>query len=58
MVSLQQDCETIRAVWLIHKLHPLHIWCRLGGRRKFIPLLRLYERTLWRGLRRFLNGRG
>lgn len=40
---------------LQHALHPLNVWCRLGGR--YVPLFRFYERYLWNGfLRPLLNG--
>jgi hypothetical protein len=40
--------------WLQHSLHPLNLWCRVGGRFTFF--FRVYEIYCWRPfLRRWLD---
>jgi hypothetical protein len=41
-----------------HWLHPINLWCRLGGRKNLLCVLRTYENTVWKYvLRPWLNGR-
>lgn len=50
-----RSSELVR-IWLLHYLHPVNLWSRLGGRYK--PLFELYERYLWQScLRSWLNGK-
>jgi hypothetical protein len=41
--------------WLQHALHPLNVWCRIGGRAT--KMCRFYERLIWQPcLRRLFGG--
>ena len=41
--------------WLQHHLHPLNIWCRIGGR--CTNICRIYEKCFWQPyLRRLFGG--
>jgi hypothetical protein len=40
--------------WLQHSLHPLNLWCRVGGR--FTSFFKVYETCCWQPfLRRWLD---
>jgi hypothetical protein len=41
--------------WLQHHLHPLNLWCRVGGR--FTNVCKIYEKHFWQPyLRRLVGG--